>query len=130
MTAQQLLALVAPLGVTGLSMPDLADASTWTFTGDCNADTVRAVLAYALLPPSVPGISKFAFLKLLTPAEYGALAMGALNGDTTLIYAKALLDAAVTMTPTEPTFQAMLAYCVSTAILTADRAAALVEAMT
>lgn len=129
MTAQQLLALVTPLGVTGLSMPDLADPSSWTFTGEVDTVAVRAVLANALRPLSA-GVSKLAFLKLLTPAEYASLVLGAQAGDVTLIYAKALLDAAVTLTPTEPNFQAMLAYCVSRTILTADRAAALVEAMT
>lgn len=47
MTADQLLAAVAPLGVRGLHIGDLSDSSTWTFDGDGidHAAVVAAVQA-------------------------------------------------------------------------------------
>lgn len=92
---------------------------------DAATDTLTCAPAPA--PPSKT-ISKLDFLRLLTPQEYGTFVAAAAT-DATLAYGKAMLDAAFTMSATEPTFQQMLAYCVSHNIFTSSRAAAIVAAM-
>lgn len=134
MDAQRLLLLVQPFGITGLSIPDVADPATWTFTPPTLTAEQRAAATAAVqsalqpTPPLPIAITKIAFLRLLSPAEYAAFVSGAAT-DPMLLYGKALLDAAFTMTPTEPSFLQMLAYCVGKGIFSAPRAAAIVAAM-
>lgn len=124
----------AGLQIIGVTILDAADPATWTFTPDTlTAEQRRAAIAVvqtSLQPPPPPpiAITKIAFLRLLQPAEYAAFVNGAAT-DSMLLYGKALLDAAFTMTPTEPSFLQMLAYCVAKGIFTAPRAAAIVAAM-
>lgn len=134
MDAPGLLAIAKPFGVTGLSLVDVADPSTWVLTGKALSPEqiagAKAAIAAALRPepPPTPTISKLAFLRLLQPTEYAAFIRGA-DLDPMLLYGKALLDAALTLSSTEPSFVQMLQYCVAVKIFPPDRAAAIVAAM-
>lgn len=134
MDARALLAALQDAGIPakGLTILDVADSSTWTFDGALNKEQIAAaiVIVRSLLNPlpKTPQLSKLAFLLLLDPKEYAAFIAGT-QTDSMLCYAKALLDAALTLSPTQPTFQSMLAYCTSVGIFTPDRAAAVVAAM-
>lgn len=129
-----LLALTtAGLPVTGFTIRDVDDPDTWTFYGPDvtpeHATAAVAIIEQQLHPaPAQPQLSKLAFLRLLQPDEYAAFARGA-DTDAVLLYGKALLDAALTMTATEPSFLQMLQYCVGKGIFSPDRAAAIVKGM-
>lgn len=132
--AAALLEAVRQFGVTGLSIPNPDDPSTWTFhPAELSPDQIAAAtaaLVALLVPPAPPAVlvSKLAFLRLLLPGEWAAFTTGA-ETDPMLKYAMALLDAAVYLTPTEPTFVQMVTYCVAVGVFTQERAAALVAGM-
>lgn len=134
MDAKALLDIVRPFGVTGLTVPDVDAPRTWVLTGkDLSPEQIagaKAALRAALRPqpPPTPTITKIAFLRLLQPAEYAAFVNGAAS-DPMLLFGKALLDAALTLSSTEPSFVQMLTYCVGVKIFTQARAAAIVAAM-
>jgi hypothetical protein len=143
--AVQILAAVqaAVPAVVSVRIGDLADASTWQFvvagpivngkpTLVPADDKIRerAIAAVkTLLAPSRPTISKLDFLRLLAPTEYADVVAKARAGDFTLTYALALLDASFQLSPDEPTFIQMLAYCVSIGVFTPGRAGQIIAAM-
>lgn len=141
LSPDELLLLLRTNGVpvAHMFLENPADPSTWVLQADGGAGELvdlspdaRAhaiALLQAQLGPGKPTVSKLNFLKLLTPAEWGDIKARAAAGDATLTYALALLDASFQLTPTEPTFQQMLAYCVTVGVFTSPRATAIVAAM-
>jgi hypothetical protein len=85
-----------------------------------------AVLSFELPPPPQMGpLTKLDFLRLLTPAEVVAFVTGAVT-DPTLTYAKAMLDATLTISADDPIFVQMLTYSVTQGVLTQERATMIV----
>jgi len=142
MTADQILTALAAAGLSIVSVHigDPANPETWTFfapgtrevvpVDDATRQRAVTVVRQVFAPvSSTPVVSKLAFLRLITPAEYNAVVLLARQGDATLTYALALLDSSFQLTPTEPTFVQMLAYCVAVGVFSQARADAIVAAM-
>lgn len=73
-------------------------------------------------------VSRMAFMRILTPAEYAAfVAAGAT--DPIMTYAKAMLDASVSLSSDETTFRQVLGHSVQIGIFSQARADAIVAAM-
>lgn len=135
MNADSILSAVRQAGIPliGVRILDPLDASTWKLFGPLTEDqrtqAIAIIVGLLAAPTSLkPLISKINFLRLLKPAEYAAFIAGGTT-DPILLHGQALLDAAIVLTPTEPSFVQQLAYCVTKGILTPARAAAIVAGM-
>jgi hypothetical protein len=127
MDTAALLTALAPFGVTGVSIVDPADPSTWRFdaqpplTDEQRIDVVALIQAQLAPPAPTPTITKRQFFAAITPDEYAAAPPAAAAGDNTTLYGLAVLEAVPTIDLTDPLLQSMLDHFVKSGIVTAER---------
>jgi hypothetical protein len=133
----------AAVPIDGVSIGDPTDRTTWRidFARRATAqDRLTAAIVLATFdvsdPPPAPvvrpltPVRKVDFLRLLLPGEYAAFVRAGEAGDDTLLYARALFEAAPELKLDDPTFLELLQAVIAKGVLTSERAAAILAALT
>jgi hypothetical protein len=128
MDATALLIALAPFGVTGVSIPDPADAATWRFdatpplTDEQRIDVVALIQAQ-LAPVAKTTLTKRRFFAAIQPEELKAVVVAAAGGDATALYGLEVLRNVPDLDLTDPLLTTMLDYFATAGFVTADRVA-------
>jgi len=133
----------AGVPIDNVSIGDSADRRTWRIDfarGATEQDRLTAAIVVATLdiaePPPVPvvrprlPVRKVDFLRLLTATEYATFLRAGDAGDDTLLFAHALFQAAPELHLDDPLFVSLLQAVVDKGVLTPERAAAILAALT
>lgn len=128
MDTAALLTALAPFGVTGVSIPDPADAATWRFdanpplTDEQRIDVVALIQAQ-LAPVAKTTLTKRQFFAAIQPEELKAVIVAATSGDAQALYGLEVLRNIAELDLTDPLLTTMLDYFATAGFVTADRVA-------